>query len=102
MKQQSACMWAPGDLSTEQKLIGDDRLRGFLSHLKPNKATQLTSSPLVPVSPPPLGVFITKGDVGVGTIVGSAVFNILVIIGLSGIFAGQVWKKNQHLAYSCF
>uniref|UniRef100_A0A3B3U9T2 Sodium/calcium exchanger membrane region domain-containing protein n=1 Tax=Poecilia latipinna TaxID=48699 RepID=A0A3B3U9T2_9TELE len=37
-----------------------------------------------------IGVFITKGDVGVGTIVGSAVFNILVIIGLSGIFAGQV------------
>ncbi|XP_077596255.1 sodium/potassium/calcium exchanger 3 isoform X2 [Stigmatopora nigra] len=36
-----------------------------------------------------IGVFITKGDVGVGTIVGSAVFNILVIIGLSGIFAGQ-------------
>lgn len=41
---------------------------------------------------PPLGVFITKGDVGVGTIVGSAVFNILVIIGLCGIFAGQVEK----------
>ncbi|XP_068600265.1 sodium/potassium/calcium exchanger 3 [Brachionichthys hirsutus] len=37
-----------------------------------------------------IGVFITKGDVGVGTIVGSAVFNILVIIGLSGIFAGQI------------
>ncbi|XP_042564502.1 sodium/potassium/calcium exchanger 3-like [Clupea harengus] len=37
-----------------------------------------------------IGVFITKGDVGVGTIVGSAVFNILVIIGLCGIFAGQV------------
>lgn len=37
-----------------------------------------------------LGVFITKGDVGVGTIVGSAVFNVLVIIGLCGIFAGQV------------
>ncbi|KAK7925520.1 hypothetical protein WMY93_007830 [Mugilogobius chulae] len=36
-----------------------------------------------------IGVFITKGDVGVGTIVGSAVFNILVIIGLSGIFTGQ-------------
>ncbi|XP_045896057.1 sodium/potassium/calcium exchanger 3-like isoform X2 [Micropterus dolomieu] len=36
-----------------------------------------------------IAVFITKGDVGVGTIVGSAVFNILVIIGLSGIFAGQ-------------
>lgn len=37
-----------------------------------------------------LAVFITKGDVGVGTIVGSAVFNILVIIGICGIFAGQV------------
>ncbi|KAM9781006.1 sodium/potassium/calcium exchanger 3-like isoform X1 [Syngnathus typhle] len=39
-----------------------------------------------------IGVFITKGDVGVGTIVGSAVFNILVIIGLCGIFAGQTVK----------
>ncbi|XP_061642918.1 sodium/potassium/calcium exchanger 3-like isoform X2 [Phyllopteryx taeniolatus] len=36
-----------------------------------------------------IGVFITKGDVGVGTIVGSAVFNVLVIIGICGIFAGQ-------------
>ncbi|XP_066516810.1 sodium/potassium/calcium exchanger 3 [Hoplias malabaricus] len=36
-----------------------------------------------------IGVFITKGDVGVGTIVGSAVFNVLVIIGVCGIFAGQ-------------
>ncbi|XP_067374833.1 sodium/potassium/calcium exchanger 3 isoform X2 [Channa argus] len=36
-----------------------------------------------------IGVFITKGDVGVGTIVGSAVFNILVIIGICGIFAGR-------------
>ncbi|XP_072251702.1 sodium/potassium/calcium exchanger 3-like isoform X1 [Leuresthes tenuis] len=36
-----------------------------------------------------IAVFITKGDVGVGTIVGSAVFNILVIIGLCGIFSGQ-------------
>lgn len=42
--------------------------------------------------PPSLcaGVFITHGDVGVGTIVGSAVFNILCIIGVCGIFAGQV------------
>ncbi|XP_071313506.1 sodium/potassium/calcium exchanger 3 isoform X2 [Trachinotus anak] len=36
-----------------------------------------------------IGVFITKGDVGVGTIVGSAVFNILVIIGICGIFSRQ-------------
>uniref|UniRef100_A0A3B1JEL6 Solute carrier family 24 member 4 n=1 Tax=Astyanax mexicanus TaxID=7994 RepID=A0A3B1JEL6_ASTMX len=44
-----------------------------------------------------IGVFITHGDVGVGTIVGSAVFNILCIIGVCGIFAGQVWDlKTQH------
>uniref|UniRef100_A0A3P8WHW5 Solute carrier family 24 member 3 n=1 Tax=Cynoglossus semilaevis TaxID=244447 RepID=A0A3P8WHW5_CYNSE len=36
-----------------------------------------------------IGVFITKGDVGVGTIVGSAVFNILCIIGVCGIFSVQ-------------
>ncbi|XP_064206232.1 sodium/potassium/calcium exchanger 3-like [Anguilla rostrata] len=36
-----------------------------------------------------IAVFITQGDVGVGTIVGSAVFNILVIIGVCGIFARQ-------------
>ncbi|XP_024918828.1 sodium/potassium/calcium exchanger 3-like isoform X2 [Cynoglossus semilaevis] len=36
-----------------------------------------------------IGVFITKGDVGVGTIVGSAVFNVLVIIGICGIFSKQ-------------
>ncbi|XP_056291170.1 sodium/potassium/calcium exchanger 3 [Pseudoliparis swirei] len=40
-----------------------------------------------------IGVFITKGDVGVGTIVGSAVFNILCIIGVCGIFA----VKTIHL-----
>ncbi|XP_067583456.1 sodium/potassium/calcium exchanger 4 isoform X3 [Pseudorca crassidens] len=36
-----------------------------------------------------IGVFITHGDVGVGTIVGSAVFNILCIIGVCGLSAGQ-------------
>nr|XP_006824937.1 PREDICTED: sodium/potassium/calcium exchanger 3-like [Saccoglossus kowalevskii] len=41
-----------------------------------------------------IGVFIAKGDVGVGTIVGSAVFNMLVIIGLCGLFAGQVVPLN--------
>lgn len=44
------------------------------------------------------GVFITKGDVGVGTIVGSAVFNILCIIGVCGIFAVQV--QNKPLIFS--
>ncbi|KAM6972019.1 sodium/potassium/calcium exchanger 3-like [Aplochiton taeniatus] len=42
-----------------------------------------------------IGVFVTKGDVGVGTIVGSAVFNILCIIGVCGIFAGQAVKLSH-------
>ena len=36
------------------------------------------------------GVFITKGDIGVGTIIGSAVFNVLFVIGVCGIGAGTV------------
>ncbi|XP_021100472.1 sodium/potassium/calcium exchanger 4 isoform X3 [Heterocephalus glaber] len=51
-----------------------------------------------------IGVFITHGDVGVGTIVGSAVFNILCIIGVCGLFAGQVvrltwWAVCRDSAY---
>ncbi len=45
-------------------------------------------------------MFITKGDLGVGTIVGSAVFNILVIIGVCGIFARQVDILNLLSKYS--
>ncbi|CAN8065859.1 unnamed protein product [Agarophyton chilense] len=41
-----------------------------------------------------LGVFITEDEVGIGTIVGSAVFNILVIIGLSAALAGAVIKLD--------
>jgi Ca2+/Na+ antiporter len=47
------------------------------------------------------GVFITHGDVGVGTIVGSAVFNILCIIGVCGLFAGQVSGLVLSLAGQC-
>uniref|UniRef100_A0A3P8SM42 Solute carrier family 24 member 4 n=1 Tax=Amphiprion percula TaxID=161767 RepID=A0A3P8SM42_AMPPE len=47
-----------------------------------------------------IGVFITHGDVGVGTIVGSAVFNILCIIGVCGIFAGQQ-KFTKHCVLHC-
>ncbi|XP_067138161.1 sodium/potassium/calcium exchanger 4-like [Centruroides vittatus] len=36
-----------------------------------------------------LGVLVAKGDVGTGTIVGSAVFNVLFVIGLCGIFSGR-------------
>ncbi|MBN3313994.1 NCKX4 protein, partial [Atractosteus spatula] len=54
-----------------------------------------------------IGVFITKGDVGVGTIVGSAVFNILVIIGVCGLFAGQTvlltwWSLFRDSIYYTF
>ncbi|XP_071794459.1 sodium/potassium/calcium exchanger 3-like isoform X2 [Asterias amurensis] len=34
-----------------------------------------------------IGVFISKGDIGVGTILGSAVFNVLFVIGLCGLLA---------------
>jgi len=37
-----------------------------------------------------VGVFVTKGDIGVGTILGSAVFNVLFVIGVCGIGAGTV------------
>ena len=35
-----------------------------------------------------IGVFIAKSDIGLGTIVGSAVFNILFIVAICGLFAG--------------
>ena len=49
------------------------------------------------------GLFFADSDIGVGTIVGSAVFNILFIIGICGIGAGMVcsWSK-QALFYHSF
>lgn len=35
-----------------------------------------------------MGTFITKSDLGIGTIVGSAVFNIFGVVSVCGIFAG--------------
>lgn len=37
-----------------------------------------------------IGTFVTKGDLGVGTVVGSAVFNILAVPACCGLFGGQV------------
>ncbi|XP_006622720.1 sodium/potassium/calcium exchanger 3-like [Apis dorsata] len=37
-----------------------------------------------------VGTFITEGDLGVGTIVGSAVFNILAVPACCGLFANQI------------
>lgn len=36
-----------------------------------------------------VGTFITEGDIGVGTVVGSAVFNILAVPACCGIFASS-------------
>ena len=43
-----------------------------------------------------LGTFVTKGDVGLATVVGSAVFNILGVVTLCGLFAGLVRFSPQH------
>lgn len=60
-----------------------------------------TSSPELFVNV--IGTFITEGDIGIGTIVGSAVFNILAVAACCGIGAGMVidifdfflTKKNE-------
>lgn len=44
-----------------------------------------------------IGTFITEGDIGVGTIVGSAVFNILAVASCCGIGAGTVIKSSYCL-----
>lgn len=36
-----------------------------------------------------VGTFITEGDLGVGTVVGAAVFNVLAVPACCGIFARQ-------------
>lgn len=46
-----------------------------------------------------IGTFITEGDIGVGTIVGSAVFNILAVPACCGIGAGMVSLYNNIIKY---
>merc|ERR1719440_529500 len=41
-----------------------------------------------------IGVFIAVSDVGIGTIVGSAVFNILFVIGACGLIVGFTIDKK--------
>lgn len=47
-----------------------------------------TSSPELFINS--VGTFITESDLGVGTVVGSAVFNILAVPACCGLFAAQV------------
>ncbi|XP_065051779.1 sodium/potassium/calcium exchanger 4-like [Rhopilema esculentum] len=42
-----------------------------------------------------IGLFIVHGDVGTGTIVGSAVFNVLIILALVSLWAGQVTSLTR-------
>ncbi|KAI8482088.1 hypothetical protein Bbelb_401750 [Branchiostoma belcheri] len=46
------------------------------------------------------GVFISQDDIGVGTIVGSAVFNLLFIVGLCGLMVGTV-RPVTHIVGLC-
>ncbi|CAD7087881.1 unnamed protein product [Hermetia illucens] len=53
-----------------------------------------------------IGTFITKGDIGVGTIVGSAVFNILAVPACCGLFAGHIvyldwWPVSRDCLMYC-
>ncbi|CAG9771424.1 unnamed protein product [Ceutorhynchus assimilis] len=54
-----------------------------------------------------IGTFITQGDIGVGTIVGSAVFNILAVPACCGFFSNMVldleWYPltRDSLVYGC-
>jgi len=53
-----------------------------------------------------LGVFVTKSDIGIGTIVGSAVFNVLFVIGVCAILAPNLdltwWPLARDCTYYCF
>lgn len=52
-----------------------------------------------------MGVFFAESDVGIGTIVGSAVFNILIIIGLCALVAPNVslswWPLTRDVLFYC-
>lgn len=53
-----------------------------------------TSSPELFINS--VGTFITESDLGVGTVVGSAVFNILAVPACCGLFAAQVFYYFCH------
>lgn len=54
-----------------------------------------------------IGVFVSKSDVGFGTIVGSAVFNVLFVIGMCAVFSKEIlaltwWPLFRDATYYCF
>lgn len=42
-----------------------------------------------------VGTFVTKGDLGIGTIVGASVFNILFVGACIGLFTSQVIARTD-------
>jgi len=53
-----------------------------------------------------IGTFISKSQVGFGTIIGSAVFNVLFVIGMCAIFSKgalklTVWPFARDVCYYC-
>lgn len=67
-----------------------------------------TSSPELFINS--VGTFITKSDIGVGTVVGSAVFNVLAVPACCGLFTGKVggcnnkhgFRKRKYFHYNFF
>lgn len=57
--------------------------------------TIATSSPELCISC--VGTFISDGDISIGTIVGSAIFNILAVSACCGFFARSTFKLNACL-----
>ena len=49
-----------------------------------------------------VGTFVTEGDIGVGTIVGSAVFNVLAVPACCGLFANMVhyWLWSTYIFHT--
>lgn len=47
-----------------------------------------------------VGTFVTEGDLGVGAIVGSAVFNVLAVPACCGLIAGKVCSALAHKFFS--
>lgn len=41
-----------------------------------------------------IAVFVAKDDIGIGTVVGSAVYNIAFVVGICGLFAGRAIYLN--------
>lgn len=49
-----------------------------------------------------VGTFVTEGDLGVGAVLGSAVFNILAVPAFCGICASKVHFQNKIQIAKCF